>query len=254
MLIDTHVHLDDTRYDVDRDAVLLRAAEAGVVAMVSIGTNLEDSAWAASWTAGRDGLYATVGQHPEQVGSWAPGDAEKMEALTASKKVVAVGEVGLDYHSPGHDMAAQQSLFREMIRLALRKKLPLVIHQRDAANDTLAILKEEGGGSEGGVFHCFAGDWDCARGAMELGFDLAVGGILTFPSAKALREVIARVPLEKLVLETDGPWLAPQLYRGKRNEPAMIASVAAALAELKGVSLAELESATTANAKRIFRI
>ena len=254
MLIDTHVHLDDARYDEDRPALLERARQAGLKAMVSIGTNAADSAWAADFAAAEADVYATVGVHPEMLESHEDSDLALYEALAAKPKVVAIGEVGLDYHSPGFDKGRQAEVFREMIRLSRRRHLPLVIHQRDAADDTLRILAEEGGGSEGGVFHCFAGDWACAQGAMKLGFDIAVGGILTFPSAKDLRAVIAQVPLERLVLETDGPWLAPQPQRGKRNEPAFVAAVAAKLAEIKGVSVAEIERISTQNALRIFRI
>lgn len=254
MLFDTHLHLDDSKYDADRAAVLLRARQAGVEWMVSIGTTLVDCAWAVDFAAAEAGIYASVGIHPEMVGDWQDKDLQALEALASRPKVVAIGEVGLDYHSEGFDREKQQHVFREMIRLSRRHKLPLVIHQRDAAQDTLRILSEEGGGSEGGVFHCFAGDGDCARGAMSLGFDLAVGGILSFPSAKDLRGVIAQVPMEHLVLETDAPWLAPQAYRGKRNEPAFIVAVAAALAELKKISVDEVERLTTLNAKRIFRI
>ena len=254
MLVDTHVHLDDARYDSDRAEMIARARQAGVEILVTIGTALDDSVWATDFAANEDKVYATVGVHPERLDDWKDEDLAVYEALAQKPKVVAIGEVGLDYHSPGFDAAKQQRVFREMIRLAKRHKLPLVIHQRDAADDTLRVLEEEGGGSEGGVFHCFAGDIKCAQGAMKLGFDLAVGGILTYPSAGPLREVIAQVPLERLVLETDGPWLAPQSQRGKRNEPAFVVSAAQKLAELKQVSLAEVEVATTKNAHRLFRI
>jgi TatD DNase family protein len=254
MLIDTHLHLDDARYDADRPELLARAREAGVGLMLSIGTALDDSRWIVAALPGQPGIYGAVGIHPERVSEWHDADLPEYEALAASPGVLAIGEVGLDYHSPGFDREKQQRVFREMIRLSRRRQLPLVIHQRDAAEDTLRLLGEEGGGAEGGVFHCFAGDWACAQKAMSLGFDIAVGGILTFPSAKELRAVIAQVPLERLVLETDGPWLAPQPKRGQRNEPAFITAVAATLAGLKNVSLAEVERVTTQNAKRIFRI
>jgi TatD DNase family protein len=221
---------------------------------VTIGTNLEDSAWNVAWVKSQPNAYATVGQHPELVERWKEGDEAKFEALARNDRVKAIGEVGLDYHHPGFDKGLQWEVFRAMIRLANRLSLPLVIHQREAADDTLRILREEAAGAQGGVFHCFAGDLDCARGALALGFDIAVGGILTFPSARDLREVIRQLPLERLVLETDAPWLAPQAERGKRNEPAFMTSVADKLAELKGVSLAEVERITTMNAKRIFRI
>jgi len=210
MLIDTHVHLDDARYDADRVEMLARARQGGVGILVTIGTALDDSAWAADFAAKEDGVYATVGVHPERLDDWKDEDLAAYEALASKPKVVAIGEVGLDYHSPGFDAAKQQGVFREMIRLAKRHKLPLVIHQRDAAEDTLRLLEEEGGGSEGGVFHCFAGDLNCARGAMKLGFDLAVGGILTYPSAGPLREVIAQVPLEPWCWKPTGPGWPPR--------------------------------------------
>src|SRR5260221_18846 len=199
MLIDTHVHMDDAKYDADRGEVVKRAQEAGVAHLVTIGTHLEDSAWNVEWVKSLPCAYATVGQHPELVDRWKAGDAEKFESLARQAKVVAIGESGLDYHSPGFDKRLQADVFRQMIGLAKRLKLPLVIHQRDAAEDTLRILREEGAGAEGGVFHCFAGDLACAQGAMALNFDIAVGGILTFPNAKELRAVIAELPLERLV-------------------------------------------------------
>jgi TatD DNase family protein len=254
MFVDTHVHLDDAKFDEDRPELLGRARAAGVTLMVSIGTALDDSRWACEYATRQEGVYASVGVHPERVETWRDEDLPVFRELCKRPKVRAVGEVGLDYHSPGFEAPAQEALFRQMIRLSLEAKLPLVIHQRDAAGDTLRVLREEGAGSEGGVFHCFAGDWETAQGAIALGFDIAVGGILTFPNAQALRAVIAQVPLERLVLETDAPWLAPQAQRGKRNEPAYMISVAERLASLKGLSLKEVEDATTRNARRIFRI
>jgi TatD DNase family protein len=254
MLIDTHVHLDDTRYAEDREALISRASQAGVEVLVTIGTSMDDSRWAPPFAQGHKQVYAVVGSHPERVLEWKPGQMGEYEALAREPKVVAIGEVGLDYHSEGFDKEAQAVCFRSMIQLGRKLKLPLVIHQRDAAEDTLRILKEEGAGAEGGVFHCFAGTWETAKAAMDLGFDIAVGGILTFPSARELREVIAKVPMQRLVLETDGPWLAPQEQRGKRNEPAYIKSVAAKLAEIKGLGFDKVEEATTANARRLFRI
>jgi TatD DNase family protein len=254
MLIDTHLHLDDARYDADREAVLERGFSAGVKIQVSIGTQMDDCRWITEFVQGREGLYATVGIHPEMVERWKDEDLPEFEELARKPKVVAIGEVGLDYHHGAYDKALQHKVFREMIRLSKRAGLPLVIHQRDAAEDTLAILREERAGDQGGVFHCFAGDLATAQGAMALGFDIAVGGILTFPNARELREVIRQVPLERLVLETDAPWLAPQPWRGKRNEPAFLAGVASALAALKGVPVAEIEEITTRNARRLFRI
>ncbi len=250
MFIDTHVHLDDTRYNDDRDAVISRAKAAGVGVMVSIGTGHLDSAWACEFAAKTEGVYATVGHHPEYVETWTAGDEKRFAELAKLPKVVAVGEIGFDLHRPEFSIASQEPIFRALIGVAREAGLPLVIHQRDAAADTLRVLKDEGAGERGGLFHCFAGDWDTAKAAMDLGFDIAVGGILTFSSAKVLRGVIEKVPLERIALETDGPWLAPQTWRGQRNEPAYVKAVAAKLAEIKNVSLQEVERVTSETACR----
>jgi len=253
--IDTHVHLDDARYDADREAVLERAKAAGVWPLVSIGTGLADSRWAADFAAGRQGIYATVGQHPELAKDWDPGQMPEFRALARRPGVVAVGEVGLDFHHPGNGgLPQQEPLFRAMLALARELGLPVVIHNRDAAADVLRVLREAWDPSLGGVFHCYAGDLDTALAALDLNFDIAVGGVLTFKNAQALREVIARVPLERIVLETDGPWLAPQDRRGQRNEPACIPSIAARLAQVKGLGLDAVARATTENARRLFRL
>jgi TatD DNase family protein len=253
-LIDTHVHLDDTRYDHDREELIARAAAAGVSPLVTIGTDLADSVWAADFVAGRPGVFATVGHHPERVAEYDARRLGEYRAAAQRPGVVAIGEVGLDYHSPGFDAPAQQALLRQMIGLALELRLPLVIHNRDAGPDTLALLKEAWDPALGGVFHCFAGDQATADGALALGFHLAVGGVLTYKTAGGLRDIIAGVPLERLVLETDGPWLAPQARRGKRNEPTYIGEAAAQLAALKGLSLEAVAQATTDNARRLFRL
>ncbi|HXC63488.1 MAG TPA: TatD family hydrolase [bacterium] len=174
-LIDTHVHLDDTRYEADREALIARAAEAGVDTLVTIGTDLADSKWAADFVAGRKNVYGTVGQHPERVGEFDAGRLDEFRRAAQRPGIVAIGEVGLDYHSPGFDAPAQQRLFGQMIGMARDLRLPLVIHNRDAGPDTLAMLRERWDPSLGGVFHCFAGDQATADGALALGFDLAVG-------------------------------------------------------------------------------
>jgi TatD DNase family protein len=253
-LVDTHVHLDDTRYDGDREALIARAAEAGVTTLVTIGTDLADSVWAAGFVQGRDGVYGTVGHHPERVAEYDEARFDEYRAAARRPGIVAIGEVGLDYHSPGFDAPAQQALFRRMIGLARELKLPLVIHNRDAGADTLGLLKEHWDPGLGGVFHCFAGDQATADGALALGFHLAVGGVLTYKNAQGLRDIIKGVPLARLVLETDGPWLAPQGRRGKRNEPAYLDEVLAQLAAIKGLPVADVAKATTANAKRLYRL
>jgi len=252
--VDTHVHLDDTRYEADREALIARATEAGVGTLVTIGTDLADSKWAADFVEGRKNVYGTVGQHPERVGEYDEGRLDEFRRAAQRPGIVAIGEVGLDYHSPGFDAPAQRRLFGQMIGMARDLRLPLVIHNRDAGPDTLAMLRERWDLGLGGVFHCFAGDQATADGALALGFDLAVGGVLTYKNAQPLRDIIATVPLERLVLETDGPWLAPQAWRGKRNEPAYMVSVAAQLAQIKGVGVEAVAAQTTANAMRLFKL
>jgi TatD DNase family protein len=252
--IDTHVHLDDERYQADREAVLERSRNAGVWPLVSIGTCLKDSAWAAEFAGRNEGIYATVGQHPEFADGYRASDLARFREEALKPKVVAVGEVGLDFHRPGSSLAVQEPVFRAMVALARDLKLPLVIHNREASADVLRVLREAWDPALGGVFHCFAGDAQTALAAIDLNFHIAVGGVLTFKSAQALREVIAQVPLERLVLETDGPWLAPQAWRGQRNEPAYIPSIAAQLAQVKGVDLGTVAQVTTANARSLFRL
>jgi TatD DNase family protein len=255
MLIDTHCHLDDSKYDADREEILARAKTAGVELKVTIGTTAQDSRWAADFARDRQDVKAAVGVHPEMVENYdAARDLNVIETMAGEPGVVAIGEVGLDYHRGRANLQAQHQLFREMIRLSLRKKLPLVIHQREAEEDTLRLLREEGGGKEGGVFHCYAGSLETAQAAMRLGFDIAVGGILTFKSAQPLRDVISQVPMDRLVLETDAPWLAPQAWRGQRNEPAYMTQVADQVAVMKGLSSMEVAEKTSANARRLFRL
>ncbi len=254
LYIDTHVHLDDERYNADRDELLSRAREAGVGVLVSIGTDLADSRIAAGYAASRSGIHAAVGVHPERAHEFDPQTLSQFRDLARAPGVVAIGEVGLDLHRSESSLAVQEPVFRSMLALAREAGLPLVIHNREAAADVLRVLRSDWDPALGGVFHCFAGDAQTAQAAMDLNFDIAVGGVLTFKNAQALRAVIATVPLSRLVLETDGPWLAPQAWRGRRNEPAYIPSIAAELARVKGVDLETVAKATTDNARRLFKL
>ena len=254
MIVDTHCHLDDSKFDADRDDLLKRAREQGVELMISIGTTLDDSRWVCDFVKDRKDVLGTVGMHPEFGHQYKEGDLEFFRELSGRPGIVAVGEVGMDFHYEGYDKKKQESLFRDMIGLAREKNLPLVIHQRDAEEDTLRILRDENAGELGGVFHCFAGSLETAKAVMDLGFYISVGGILTFKNAQALRDVVDQVPLESLVLETDAPWLAPQPVRGKRNEPAYTRMVAEKVAEMKAVSIDEVERVTTQNAKKLFKL
>ena len=255
MLIDSHVHLDDLRYDTDRDDVLQRAEAAGIEAMVTIGCDLATSQAAVALAQTHPRVFATIGVHPHETKEIQDGWYEALRSLARQPKVVAYGEIGLDYHYDHSPREVQRERFREQIRVARELNLPLIIHTREAQNDTVTILREEGAADAGGVFHCFSGDAWLARDALDLGFYLSFSGVLTFKNATMLRDIAKTVPLDRLMVETDCPYLAPVPCRGKRNEPAYVQYVAEILAEVRGNgSFESLARATVENTKRLFRI
>ncbi|MDE3226365.1 MAG: TatD family hydrolase [Nitrospirota bacterium] len=258
MLIDTHAHLDDARYDADREAVIARAREAGVDTFVSIGCDLATSKSAVDLAGRYPFVYAAVGVHPHEVKHIEDGWYDEFRRLAAHKKVVAYGEIGLDYHYNHSPPKLQRERFREQVGLAKELRLPLVIHTREAQEDTIAILKEEHAGQVGGVFHCFSGDAWLAKDALDLGFYLSFSGVITFPSATMLRNIVKTVPLDRILVETDCPYLTPVPHRGKRNEPAFVKLVAEKIAEVKGATevagVEELGRITSDNARRLFKI
>lgn len=255
MFVDTHTHLDDTRYNDDRDAVLARAREAGVERFVTIGCDLASSRAAVALAAQYDSVYAAIGVHPHEVRHIADGWYDELLRLARHKKVVAYGEIGLDYHYNHSSPKEQRDRFREQVQLARELKLPVIIHTREAQKDTIAILREERASEVGGVFHCFSGDAWLAKDALDLGFYLSFSGIVTFQNAAMLREIAKTVPLDRLLIETDCPYLAPVPYRGKRNEPAYVVHVADQLAAIHGtLSPTDIGFRTTENAKRLFKI
>ncbi|MDE3119389.1 MAG: TatD family hydrolase [Nitrospirota bacterium] len=258
MLIDTHAHLDDARYDADREAVIARAREAGVDTFVSIGCDLATSKSAVDLAGRYPFVYAAVGVHPHEVKHIEDGWYDEFRRLAAHKKVVAYGEIGLDYHYNHSPPKLQRERFREQVGLAKELRLPLVIHTREAQEDTIAILKEEHAGQVGGVFHCFSGDAWLAKDALDLGFYLSFSGVITFPSATMLRDIVKTVPLDRILVETDCPYLTPVPHRGKRNEPAFVKLVAEKIAEVKGATevagVEELGRITSGNARRLFKI
>ncbi|MCP9469390.1 MAG: TatD family hydrolase [Nitrospira sp.] len=254
MFFDTHTHLDDVRYDSDRDAVMARAREAGVEAFVTIGCDLSSSRAAVALADQYDSVYAAIGVHPHEVRHIADGWYDELLRLARHKKVVAYGEIGLDYHYNHSSPKEQRDRFREQVQLARELKLPVIIHTREAQEDTIAILREERASEVGGVFHCFSGDAWLAKDALDLGFYLSFSGIVTFQNAAMLREIAKTVPLDRLLIETDCPYLAPVPYRGKRNEPAYLAHVADKLAAIHGtLSPTDIGFRTTENAKRLFK-
>jgi TatD DNase family protein len=254
MLIDSHCHIDDARFDTDRQAMMSRACAAGVEHFVTIGCDLETSRAAVALTKEHPFISATVGVHPHEVKLIQEGWYDELRSLARSDRVVAYGEIGLDYHYDHSPRDVQRIRFREQIQLARELKLPIVIHTREAQEDTITILKEEKAHELGGVFHCFSGDAWLAKDALDLGFYLSFSGVVTFQNAVMLREIVKTVPVDRILVETDSPYLTPVPHRGKRNEPAHVRQVAEKIAEIHGISVQEVEDITTKNTKRLFRV
>ncbi|WP_313431399.1 TatD family hydrolase [Siminovitchia terrae] len=254
MLFDTHVHLNDEQFNEDLQEVIERAKEVGVSHMVVVGFNRPTIERAISLVEEYNFLYASIGWHPVDAIDMTDEDLDWIEELSAHPKVVALGEMGLDYHwdkSP-HDI--QQEVFRRQIRLAKKLKLPIIIHNRDATKDVIQILREENAEDIGGIMHCFSGSAETAKECIEMNFYISLGGPVTFKNAKKPKRVAEEVPLDRMLIETDCPYLAPHPYRGKRNEPAYVKLVAEQIAELKEISFEEVANKTTENAKKLFGI
>ncbi len=256
-LIDSHAHLDFEDFKSDLDAVVARAAEAGVRRIVAVGL------WRAPGDFGnalqlateRPGTFAaTAGVHPHECAKVPEADWAESARLAADPRVVGVGETGLDYHYDLSPRDAQQACFRRSIRIAHEAGKPLVIHVREAEADCVRILREEGVPAAGGVIHCFTGDAAAARAYLDLGLLISVAGIVTFKTAEPIREAVRLVPHDRLLVETDAPFLAPIPFRGKRNEPARVRLVAEKVAEVWGVPLEVVAARTTENACRLFRL
>ena len=254
VLVDTHAHLIDKAFDPDRQGVVERAIEEGVHYVISMGTCLESSRRTLDLAASYAGVYAAVGVHPSDVKGINERTIRDIAKLAADPKAVAVGEIGLDYYREGAPHKAQRRWFREQIRMAIEVGKPIIVHCRDSADDIHAILEEEKAWRAGGVIHCFTGDEAQARKFLDIDFHLGAGGAITFSRSEELREVFERVPIERVLLETDSPYLAPPPHRGKRNEPAYVARVAETLAELHGMSTEEVTRLTTENVRRLFGV
>lgn len=253
MLVDSHCHLDFPDLAGDLSAVLANMAHNGVRQALCICVQLEHFERLRALVAPHPHLFASVGVHPDEVEAEEPS-VERLVELAHDPKVVAIGETGLDYYRLGGDMAWQRERFRTHIRAALSCRKPLVIHTRAAAADTISVMREERAQDIGGVMHCFTETQDVATAALDLGFHISFSGIVTFKNATQLKEVARSVPLDRLLVETDSPYLAPVPHRGKRNEPAFVRHVAEYLAELRGESFEALADATTRNFRRLFAI
>ncbi|MEO8487300.1 MAG: TatD family hydrolase [Betaproteobacteria bacterium] len=253
MFVDSHCHLDFPELASDLPAKLEAMRAARVTHALCISVELGDWPRVHALAVRHDNLYATAGTHPDYPDSVEP-DVATLVGLAAREKVVAIGETGLDYYRLTGDLSWQRERFRTHIRAARESGKPLVVHTRSAAEDTLAILREERAHEVGGVMHCFTESWDVAAAAMDEGFHISFSGIVSFKNATALHEVARRVPLERMLIETDSPYLAPVPHRGKTNEPAFVVHVAEAVARLREIDVAAVARATTDNFFRLFRI
>ncbi|MFP4978577.1 TatD family hydrolase [Paenibacillus sp. CN-4] len=253
-LFDTHTHLDAPQFDEDREEVINRAFEAGVNKMINVGFNRETIPSTMRLAESYANIYAAVGWHPQDAVTMEDGDLDWIASLCAHPKVVAIGEIGLDYYWDTSPKDIQQRVFRQQIGLARELKMPIVIHNRDAHEDVVKILREEKAQEVGGVMHSFSGSWETAKMCLDLGFHLSFGGPVTFKNAKQPKEVLAKTPMDRLLIETDAPYLTPHPFRGKRNESAHVKLVAEAAAEIKGLNWEELAEITYTNALERFGI
>ena len=256
MLIDSHCHLDSKEFDSDREEVILRALDAGVERMVAIGTGEGPPDLEAGIRMAErfEPFFATVGIHPHDAAKAAPDHYKNLAALLRHPKVIALGEIGLDYHYDFSPRDLQQAVFIEQMRIAADTGKPIVIHTREAWDDTFALIGEHWA-PRGipGIMHCFSGGLGEAKRALDLGFYLSFGGIVTYPKALDVHEAARQAPLDRILVETDSPYLAPAPKRGKRNEPALIVHTAQRLAELRGEAFDEVARATSENFRRIVR-
>jgi TatD DNase family protein len=254
MLIDTHCHLDFERFDADRDAVVERMLESGVGRVIVPALDPENWQVVVGLADKYESVYAAVGVHPNSSANWDDAWLEVLRSLASHDKVVAIGEIGLDYYWDKSPKAVQQRAFRLQLDLAHQLALPVIIHNRETDTDMLQMLRDapQVGSENPGVLHSFSSSWSVAEQVLDLGYYLGFTGPVTYKKADDLRDVVRKMPANRLLIETDAPFLAPQKYRGKRNEPAYVALVAERIAQERGVSLAELARITTANAQRLF--
>jgi len=255
MFIDTHAHLTFPEYKIDLPEVIQRAKDANLEAIINIALDeeaIKNSLKIAEEYPGY--VFNAAGIHPHDSSEWNEETHQRIRKLGQDKKIIAIGETGLDYHYKLSPLETQKEVFRKFLQLAQELDLPAVIHSREASKDTMMIIHEENQGKLKGVLHCFAGDMDLAKEALDIGMLISFTGNITFPKAHVIRNAAKEIPLDRIMIETDCPFLAPQSYRGKRNEPAYVVKVAEQIAEVKGLSVEEVALETTKNAKSFFKI
>lgn len=253
-LIDTHAHLNDPKFSEDIDDVIARAADAGVESIIVCGYDIESSRAAVEMARKYESVFATVGVHPHDAKNYNTGAEQELVELSRRDKVLAIGEIGLDFHYDFSPRPEQFSAFEAQIELAWRLELPIVVHSRESNDDALQVLVAHSQNIVGCVFHCFSGDEDFAGRVLDMGFYIGIDGPITYKASEKLRRVVDICPLDRLLVETDCPYLTPIPFRGKRNEPAYVRYVAEEAARVKGITLEELAKATSENARRLFSL
>ncbi|MCM3064678.1 TatD family hydrolase [Bacillus altitudinis] len=254
MLFDTHAHLNAEQYNEDLEQVIERAKSEKVEKIVVVGFDRPTITRAMELIEAYDFMYAAIGWHPVDAIDMTDEDLAWIKELSQHEKVVAIGEMGLDYYWDKSPKDVQKEVFRRQIALAKEVNLPIIIHNRDATEDVVTILKEERAAEVGGIMHCFTGSLEIAKACMEMNFYISFGGPVTFKNAKKPKEVVKDIPSDRLLIETDCPYLTPAPFRGKRNEPSYVKYIAEQIAELREISFEELAALTTENAKKVFRI
>lgn len=254
MIFDTHAHYDDEQFDKDREELLKSLPENGIEYVVNVGASIESTKKTLELTQNYNFIYGAVGVHPSETGELNEDNFRWLKDAARSPKIVAIGEIGLDYYWKEPEIHVQKKWFQRQMELARELKLPMVIHSRDASRDTLEMMEDAKAGDMGGVIHCYSYSLETARIYLDMGFYIGIGGVLTFNNAKKLREVVEYTPLDRILLETDCPYLAPVPNRGKRNSSLNLTYVAEKIAEVKGVDYNEVLKATNVNAKRMYRI
>jgi TatD DNase family protein len=251
-LIDTHCHLEMDDFNPDRKEVIKRAKDSGIEAIITIGSDLKGNIGGLKLSEKYDFIYSSVGFHPHDAKDFTEDIFNRIKTWTKREKVVAIGEIGLDYHYDHSPREVQKNVFKRQLQYAKEINLPVIIHSREAKKDTIDIIR--GSGIDKGVLHCFSGDIEMAEKAMSMGFYISIAGPVTFKNARRLRDIAKAIPDDYLLIETDAPYLTPEPFRGRRNEPSYIVHTAMAIAELRGITLEDISRITTINAKRLFRI
>ena len=254
MIFDTHAHYDDKQFDQDREELLASMKDNGIGTIVDVGSNMETSTWIVEAVTRYPMMYGAVGVHPSDTAELKESDIDTLKKYAAMDRILAIGEIGLDYYWDEPERSIQKKWFEAQIELARDVKLPIIIHSRDAAKDTYDIMKALHAEEIGGVVHCFSYSKEMARQFLDMGFYIGIGGVVTFKNAKTLKEVAAYTPLDRIVLETDCPYLAPVPNRGKRNDSGMLKYVVQELAALKGITPEEVIRITEENARRFYGI